>query len=126
MHRRFLHTLPLLICLILPMLSGCQLSLSKQELADQPLKVSIFDAGRLMKSYDAQPDSLLHGQISDLILLKSKGWSPNFVTYAPGVMIYGDGFNINFLGEIAVYNGATGQLTRKIKPEEYLFMISGG
>ena len=113
-----------LAALLVVSLAGCQLSLSKQELSNQSLKVAVFDGGSIMKSYQAEQGSEIHEQISNLILNTSKGWGVNFVSYAPGVMIYGDGFNINFVGDQAVYNGATGQMTRKIKPHDYLFMIS--
>lgn len=108
----------------LVLLVGCQLSITEQELAGQSLRVAVFDSGMRIKDYNVSPQDPLHQQISDFIIKKSKGWSPNFVSYSPAVVIYGDGFNINYVGELAVYNGATGQLTRKIKYEDYRFLLS--
>ena len=114
----------MLVVSLLLLMSACQLSLSQQELSEQVLDVKVFDGGIQVKSYQAEIGTPLHNQVTSLILAKSKNWSPNFVTYSPGVVIYGDGFNINFLGEQAIYNGATGQLTRKINPADYMFLIS--
>jgi hypothetical protein len=105
-------------------LSGCNISVSEQELSGQSLKVSVHDSGIEMKSYKAEAGSPLHQQITQLIILNSDDWTPNFVTYTPGVVVYGKGFNINYLGEQAVYNGSTGQLTRKIERSDYGFLIS--
>jgi hypothetical protein len=114
----------MIILSLMLLTSACQLSLTQQELSDQTLTIKVFDGGVEVKNYQAEVGSVLNKQVSDLILSKSKNWTPNFVTYAPGVVVYGKGFNINFLGEQAIYNGATGQLTRKIESSDYMFLIS--
>lgn len=121
-----MHPLVLRILLISSffLITACDLSLTQKELAGQALTIKIFDGGLEVKRHIAEVDTPLHQQVSEFILSKKRNWKPNFVSYAQGVMIYGDGFNINLLGDKAIYNGAVGQLTRKIQPEEYLFIIA--
>jgi hypothetical protein len=119
-----LNPLILSLLLMVASLSGCKISISEQELSGQSLRVSVHDSGMEMKSFTAEAGSPLHQQITQMLIFNTDDWTPNFVTYTPGVVVYGKGFNINYLGEQAIYNGATGQLTHKVMMSDYSFLIS--
>lgn len=50
-------------------------------------------------------------QISSWLDENRDGWEPSVVTFAPGVMIRGSDFTLNFLGDGAILNYDEGQFT---------------
>lgn len=114
-----------LIILLLSMtLAGCQLPVSQDALRGQSLDVTVYDGPVPVKQYTAIPGSETHDQILRLMRHHKKGWQPNFVSYAPSVVIKGDGFVINYQGYGATFNGSFGQLRRKVTAADYQFLVS--
>ena len=114
----------LFILLVSIILAGCQLPISQDVLRDQRLEIAIYDEAVLVKQYTAIPGSETHDQILRLMRHHKLGWQPNFVSYAPSVVIKGDGFVINYQGYGATFNGSFGQLRRKVTAADYQFLVS--
>lgn len=114
----------LFIILISIALAGCQLPISQDALRSQTLEITVYDGPVPIKHYTAIPGSKTHDQILRLMRQHKKGWQPNFVSYAPSVMIKGEGFVINYQGYGATFNGSFGQLRRKVTAADYQFLVS--
>jgi hypothetical protein len=105
------------------LLAGCHLPVSQDSLRDQSFDITVYDGTMPIKHYRAEPGSDTHTQILRLMRHHKKGWKPNFVSYAPSVVVKGDGFAINYQGYGAVYNGGLGQMHRKVTAADYQFLV---
>ena len=110
-----------LFCIIL---SACQLPVSQDSLRTQDFDVTVYDGPVPIKQYRVRQGTDTHGQILRLMRKHKKGWQPNFVSYAPSVVIKGEGFVVNYQGYGAIFNGSLGQLKRRVTASDYQFLVA--
>lgn len=81
-----------LLLVVVIMLAGCQ-NIDTSQLA-APYKVSLYIRGKEIKAVDVPQNSDLEKMITVFLENNQTGWKPSFVTYAPGIMVYGDNFSL--------------------------------
>lgn len=74
------------------LLCGCQnINTSK---ITPPYKASLYTRGKEIKTIDIPANSDIEKQITSFLKNNQTRWKPSFVTYAPGLMVYGDNFKL--------------------------------
>ena len=70
-----------------------------------PYRVEVYRGGRLVKESELVVGSADERAVATWLASHREGWQPSFVSYAPGRMICGDGFNLNLRpGGLCVLN----------------------
>jgi hypothetical protein len=107
--------------LICTLLAGCEKELGLS-LPAEPLKLQRYEQGRPVASCTITPDSPQFKSLAAWVSRNKEGWSSSPASYAPGTIINGSHFSINFLSSLVVVNYPGGQLTRKASANESSFL----
>jgi hypothetical protein len=60
-----------------------------------PYRVQVYRGGQPVRESALAPGSAEERAVCDWLAAHSDGWQPSLVTYAPGRLVRGDGFNLN-------------------------------
>src|SRR5262245_8417149 len=102
--------------LLLVLLSGCNDELA-WSLPNESL--ALQRQGRVCT---ISPDSPEFKNLSAWVSRNRSEWSSSLASYAPGTVVRGSNFTINFLDAVAVVNHPGGQFTHKVSPSEFAFL----
>jgi hypothetical protein len=70
-----------------------------------PYHVQVYRGGQPVREFDLAPGSAEERAVADWLASHPDGWRPSLVTYAPGRVVRGNGFNLNLLpGGLCVLN----------------------
>lgn len=112
-----------LLCLALIM-GGCSarpdLSLPK----DETFTVFVYEGARRVRQIELKPGSEAHRRLIAWAGESGRGWSPTPVTYAPGILVRGSSFSLNFGASQVIFNSKEGQFSRRVEPREYQFLLT--
>ena len=106
-------------------LGGCTHSIHFA-LPGGPLSLSFTLNGAPIKHCAIGRDSEQYKALSAWLGAHRYGWQTSVATYAPSVVVTGDGFNLNFLHSSAVLNYAGTQFTHLVSPSDYAFLACAG
>ena len=102
--------------LLIALLAGCNDELS-WSLPNESLV--LMGQGR---SCTIAPDSPQYKNLSTWVSRNRSEWSSSPASYAPGTVVRGSNFTINFLDSVVVVNHPGGQFTHKVSPIEFAFL----
>jgi hypothetical protein len=103
------------------LLAGCEKELSLA-LPAEPVMLQRYERGRPVEACEISPESPQFASLAAWISKNGDGWSSSPASYAPGVLVSGRNFSINFLSSLVVVNYPGGQLTRKASSNEAAFL----
>ena len=106
-------------------LSGCARSIHFT-LPRGPLSLSFTVNGAQTKQCAISQDSEQYKALSAWLGAHQDDWQSSVATYVPGIVVTGDGFNLNFLQSAAILNHAGSQFTHQVSPSEYAFLVCAG
>jgi hypothetical protein len=103
-------------------LAGCTRDLAFALPKTQHLVLAIYSNGRPLQECTVAPGSKQFVGLEALLASYHAGWKPSPATYAPGVLVTGTGFSINFIHDFAVVSFGSAQVTRPIPHSAYTFL----
>ncbi len=136
--RRNRYILPVLVAMLVATCLGVGcLSMGPQTIEPTQLRgpylAEVYQAGRLAKTVAVAQGSPDEQAIAAWLASHREGWTRSFVTYAPGRLVRGDGFNLNLhSGGLCVLNYSLGtdpqQVFRRVNAAdaEALVAATGG
>jgi hypothetical protein len=102
--------------LLIAVLAGCNDELA-WSLPNESLALQ-----RQGRSCTISPDSPQFKDLSVWISRNGTEWSSSPASYAPGIVVRGSNFTINFLDSVVIVNHPGGQFTHKVSPGEFSFL----
>jgi hypothetical protein len=110
---------------ILVGIAACSKNLDFEIPRGVDLSLTIRD-GRSYQSCEIEASSSDIENLATWLKDNSSGWESTWVTYAPGVLVTGPGFSINFMNEAAVINYEGGQYARPVTSASYSHLVCRG
>ena len=104
---------------------GCTRSI-RFTLPSAPLTLSLTVKGASAKRCTISPGSEQYKALSTWLIAHQDGWQSSVATYAPSVVVTGNGFNLNFLQSLAVLNHAGNQFTHPVSQGDFAFLVCAG
>ena len=97
-------------------LTGCSQTIDFRIPENEVLKMSITNSGVPVTECVIKPGSVMHVLLSAWIEQNSENWKATPASYVPGIMVSGNEFAMNILGEGVIINYDGGQYSHSIKP----------
>jgi hypothetical protein len=101
--------------------SGGKMSIT-WSLPSETVVLSNSVAGRPDATCTIAASSDAHRRLAKWIFQNQAGWDATPVTYAPGVLVSGSNFSINFFGTSVILNIPEGQFAKTIAVSEYSYI----
>ena len=111
-----------IIVALLTVVAGCGSSVDLDLPTAGKLDLTIRD-GANTAFCDVEASSPGVNSVTAWLEANRDGWQSSMVTYAPTVQLNGDGFSLNFVGELAVVNHANRQLTHPVPAEVFTDLV---
>lgn len=103
-------------------LTGCSQNVSFSLPSEELLGVVVYENGAPIQQCEIPAGSAKQKALAHWLQQNTGDWSATPATYVPGVLVAGNDFSINFLGNSVILNYAGGQYAHKVNPNEYEYL----
>ena len=103
-------------------ISACSANFDDAFEKTNEFSVQVYESGKTIREYKITRGSIKFSKLETWARNNEWGWNSTPATYAPGIVVVGGGFIINFVGDSVVINNSDGQYYKEIDPRDYAFL----
>ena len=112
----------IIIILLAVLLSSCKVDTDKIIDSNENIEVSIHENGLPVQTYTLNPGDEEYKKFMSWVKSNNTGWDSTLASYVPMLIVSGESFSFNFMGNGVVVNYEGGQFTKSVDPKEYKYL----